>query len=251
VLNLAINARDAMAEGGSVAISTSGVTLLDDENGLAPGAYITLEVTDDGAGMTPEIISRAFDPFFTTKPPGQGTGLGLAQVYGVARQCGGDARIRSEPGKGTAVTLWLRCAAEARTAAEHDDARPPASPKAGKVLLIDDDPDVRNTVRELLIEMGYDVQTANSGKAGIEMLDAAQPDLVIVDFAMPEMNGAEVAKIIHHSRPALPILFVSGHADTSALQDAVGNAPLLRKPFRPADLATAMEETLRLASAQD
>jgi signal transduction histidine kinase len=251
VLNLAINARDAMGEAGSVAVSTAGVTLTDDEDGLPPGAYITLEVADDGAGMAPEVITRAFDPFFTTKPAGQGTGLGLAQVYGVARQCGGDARIRSEPGKGTAVTLWLRCAAEARAAAEHDPARPAASPKAGKVLLIDDDPDVRNTVRELLTEMGYDVQTANSGKAGLDMLDRVQPDLVIVDFAMPEMNGAEVARIIHRSRPALPILFVSGHADTVALQDAVGNAPLLRKPFRPADLATAMEETLRLASARD
>jgi CheY-like chemotaxis protein/two-component sensor histidine kinase len=251
VLNLAINARDAMAEAGSVTVSTGGVTLTNDDDGLPPGAYITLRVTDDGAGMAPEIITRAFDPFFTTKPPGQGTGLGLAQVYGVARQCGGDARIHSEPGKGTTVTLWLRCAAEARTAAEQDSAHPVATPKAGKVLLIDDDPDVRNTVRELLTEMGYDVQTANSGRAGLDMLDSAQPDLVIVDFAMPEMNGAEVARIIHRSRPALPILFVSGHADTVALQDAVGNAPLLRKPFRPSDLATAMEETRRLASARE
>ncbi len=251
VLNLTINARDAMAEAGSVTVSTGGVTLTNDDDGLPPGAYITLQVTDDGAGMAPEIITRAFDPFFTTKPPGQGTGLGLAQVYGVARQCGGDARIHSEPGKGTTVTLWLRCAAEARTAAEQDSAHPVATPKAGKVLLIDDDPDVRNTVRELLTEMGYDVQTANSGRAGLDMLDSAQPDLVIVDFAMPEMNGAEVARIIHRSRPALPILFVSGHADTVALQDAVGNAPLLRKPFRPSDLATAMEETRRLASARE
>ena len=247
VLNLAINARDAMESAGSVTISTGHVTLPDEDNGLPAGAYITLDVADDGTGMEPEVIARAFDPFFTTKPPGQGTGLGLAQVYGVARQCGGDARIRSEIGKGSSVTLWLRSASEVAVPGDYAHAAEIASAGAGKVLLIDDDPDVRETMRELLTEMGYDVQTADSGKAGLAMLEEAQPDLIIIDFAMPEMNGAEVAEAVHASWPALPILFVSGHADTLALEKAVGVAPFLRKPFRPADLAAAMREALGLA----
>jgi DNA-binding response OmpR family regulator len=247
VLNLAINARDAMSGPGSLTIATSRIALQDDESGLPHGAYITLDVSDDGSGMTPEVLARAFDPFFTTKPPGQGTGLGLAQVYGVAKQCGGDVRIRSEVGQGTAVTLWLRSASEAVTVADRLPLGEAPTAMAGKVLLIDDDPDVRDTLRELLMEMGYDVKTASSGKAGLAMLHEAQPDLLIVDFAMPEMNGAEVAKAVHENWPALPILFVSGHADTVALEEAVGVAPFLRKPFRPADLATAMQEALRLA----
>jgi DNA-binding response OmpR family regulator len=249
VLNLAINARDAMESGGSVTISTSRATLLHEDSGLPAGAYITLDVADDGSGMAADVIARAFDPFFTTKPPGQGTGLGLAQVYGVARQCGGDARIRSEIGKGSSVTLWLLWASEVSISGDHGRSAEITATGAGKVLLIDDDPDVRDTVRELLTEMGYDVRTADSGKAGLAMLEALQPDLIIIDFAMPEMNGAEVAQAVHASWPALPMLFVSGHADTLALEKAVGVAPFLRKPFRPADLAAAMRDALRLAPA--
>jgi CheY-like chemotaxis protein len=117
----------------------------------------------------------------------------------------------------------------------------------GQILLIDDDADVRNTIQELLTELGYAVRAAESGRMGLTLLAEERPDLVIVDFAMPEMTGAEVAKAIHDSWPALPILFVSGHADTSALETAVGKAPFLRKPFRPADLAMAVQEAMEKA----
>ncbi len=249
VLNLAINARDAMQEGGAVTISTECVTLDAEENGLPAGSYLTVEVADEGGGMSPDVIALAFDPFFTTKPPGKGTGLGLAQVYGVARQCGGDARIESEHGKGTRVTLWLRSAAASDLVSDNSRAQDETPLRSGNILLIDDDVDVRNTVRELLSEMGYEVRAAESGQTGLTMLAKQQPSLVIVDFAMPEMNGAEVAKAIHEQWPALPILFVSGHADTSALETAVGGAPFLRKPFRPADLASAVREALQMGQA--
>jgi DNA-binding response OmpR family regulator len=246
VLNLAINARDAIDNGskGAVAIATGRHALTTEDEGLPPGEYVTVEVSDNGSGMAPEVIARAFDPFFTTKPPGKGTGLGLAQVYGVARQCGGDARIDSEPGKGTAVTLWLRAAQEGDIIAEQSILPTKLAVTAGRILLIDDDSDVRGTVRELLEELGYEVHAAESGKAGLTMLPEIGPDLLIVDFAMPDMNGADVARIIHEGWPSLPILFVSGHADTMALEHAVGDAPFLRKPFRPGDLAMAVQQAL-------
>jgi CheY-like chemotaxis protein len=248
VLNLAINARDAMPDGGTVTISTVRHMLAEEDGGLPAGPYLIVEVADTGSGMSPDVIARAFDPFFTTKPPGKGTGLGLAQVYGVARQCGGDVRIASETGKGTRVTLWLRCASDGEAVGEAGQTQTKDIDTAGHVLLIDDDADVRNTIQELLAELGYDVRAAESGKIGLAMLIERQPDLVIVDFAMPEMTGAEVARAIHQRWPALPILFVSGHADTSALETAVGGAPFLRKPFRPSDLAMAVQEAIEGAS---
>ena len=248
VLNLAINARDALGDGtpGEVTISTARVSIADDaEEGLGTGEYVTVEVADNGPGMPPEVISRAFDPFFTTKPPGKGTGLGLAQVYGVARQCGGDARIVSAFGEGTRVTLWLRAVRETEMAAERGGS-PVAEPagQAARILLIDDDADVRGTIGELLEELGYQVHSAESGRAGLAMLPEVGPDLLIVDFAMPEMNGADVARFVHARWPDLPILFVSGHADTLALEQAVGTAPCLRKPVRPGDLAMAVQQAL-------
>jgi DNA-binding response OmpR family regulator len=248
VLNLAINARDAMPDGGTVTISTVRHMLEAEDGGLPAGPYLIVEVADTGSGMSPDVIARAFDPFFTTKPPGKGTGLGLAQVYGVARQCGGDVRIASEAGKGTRVTLWLRCASDGEAVGEAGQTQAKDIDTAGHVLLIDDDADVRNTIQELLAELGYNVRAAESGKIGLAMLIERQPDLVIVDFAMPEMTGAEVARAIHQRWPALPILFVSGHADTSALETAVGGAPFLRKPFRPSDLAMAVQEAIEGAS---
>jgi signal transduction histidine kinase len=244
VLNLAINARDAMPDNGRVTISTARIALEADDGALPPGSYLTVEVADTGSGMSPDVISRAFDPFFTTKPPGKGTGLGLAQVYGVARQCGGEVRIQSEVGVGTKVTLWLRCAEGVLMPGETAATPAKVPSNAGRVLLIDDDTDVRETIQELLTELGYAVRAAESGKTGLALLAEERPDLVIVDFAMPEMTGAEVARAIHESWPALPILFVSGHADTSALETAVGGAPFLRKPFRPADLALAVQDAI-------
>ena len=239
ILNLAINARDAMPDGGPLTISTERVELTAPEDDLLPGPYIAVSVADTGHGMTAEVMAKAFEPFFTTKVAGKGTGLGLAQVYGIAKQCGGAARIVSQPGKGSIVTIWLRCVEAG--AQVNNEARVKVSESAcGEVLLIDDDPDVRNVLHEMLENLGYTVNSAENADVGLKLLEQTNPDVVILDFAMPDLNGAEAAKIIRSRRQALPILFVSGYADTQVLGEAVGEVPILHKPFSRAEFAAAV-----------
>ena len=236
VLNLVINARDAMPEGGTITVSTRLA-----KNGKE---HIEIAVADTGVGMRPEVARRAFDPFFTTKPAGKGTGLGLSQVYGVARQLGGDASLSSELGVGTTVTISLPLAT---AEALHDHALAAAETLARhseKLLVVDDDADVRELVSTFLSELGYVVRQAESGVAALAQLSTFEPDLLIVDFAMPGMDGAEFAAQALRRKADRPILFLSGFADSRALEAAVGRAPLLRKPFRPADLATAVHSIL-------
>lgn len=234
ILNLSINARDAMPSGGILTITTA----------LAADDSVTISVTDTGLGMTPEVAARAFDPFFTTKPAGKGTGLGLSQVYGIIRQSGGDVTLRSELGKGTTVMLRLP-QADARAAIQRqNDADLLKSRRSEKLLIIDDDADVREIVSGVLSELGYDVRTASLPDEGLAILCEFEPDLLILDFAMPGTNGAETATLARRQRPGLRILFLSGFADTLALEAAVGSAPLLRKPFRPVELAAAVQSAL-------
>lgn len=240
ILNLAINSRDAMPEGGTLTIATRRLELAEPDGDLLAGSYVTVSVEDTGEGMTPEVMGKAFDPFFTTKAAGKGTGLGLAQVYGISRQCGGAARIRSETGQGTNVTLWLRCIDASALPIDDPATSEMCNSASGEILLIDDDADVRNTLHELLAELGYRVNAAESADAGLKILEQTNPDIVILDFAMPEVNGAEAAKAIRSKRHALPILFVSGYADTVALGEAVGDAPILHKPFTRAEFAAAV-----------
>ena len=240
ILNLAINARDAMHDGGTLTISTQRHALTAPDADLSPGNYITVSVSDTGEGMTSDVMGRAFDPFFTTKAAGKGTGLGLAQVYGISRQCGGTVRILSQPGAGTSVTVWLRSAEANARLADQEAVAPVGEIASGEILLIDDDPDVRNTLHELLAELGYTVNAAENAAAGLKLLERTNPDIVILDFAMPDVNGAEAAKAIRIKHRALPILFVSGYADTVALSDAVGDAPILHKPFSRAEFAAAV-----------
>ena len=248
ILNLAINARDAMPDGGTLTISTERLDLTEPEGDLAAGSYVAIRVADTGLGMTPEVQAKAFDPFFTTKSSGRGTGLGLAQVYGFSKQCGGTARIVSQPGQGTVITLWLEHTSIGETRAV-DGARTEILAEAsGRVLLIDDDPDVRNTLSELLLDLGYSVTTAESARVGLGLLEQTDPEIVILDFAMPEMNGAEAARLIVTQRRDLPILFVSGYPDTAALSSAVGEAPILHKPFTRAELAAAVARAKRRAT---
>ncbi|CAN5419349.1 hypothetical protein BH09PSE6_BH09PSE6_28080 [soil metagenome] len=241
VLNLALNARDAMADGGHVVLSSqvSRTQLPDHE---AEADFVVVTLADDGHGMTPEVQAQAIEPFFTTKERGKGTGLGLAQVYGFVRQCRGDLRIHSEVGHGSRIELWLPLAAPAPMQAVA--ARPDVGtatgirPGAGEpdcatrrlLLVIDDDDNVRAVLVDALQAAGFDVIEASNGAEGLEQLSWHRPHAAIIDFIMPGLNGAEVARRAQQRMPGLPVIFVSGYYDTLALDGIVG-ARVLRKPF--------------------
>jgi PAS domain S-box-containing protein len=246
VLNLAINARDAMPGGGVLSFATRQVEVSGDPE-LEDGRYIELCISDTGVGMPEEVRERAFEPFFTTKEVGKGTGLGLSMVYGMARQSGGIARIDSEPGKGTAVSLYFREAPAVREqASRRDTDESDGAQEAGgaTILVIDDDPDVRAFIGESLAEQGYNVFQANDGRSGLSAYAAEQPDLVVLDFIMPGLSGADVASRILSKQPDQAILFVSGYSETDSIRRIAPNAPLLTKPFRAEALARAVRGAL-------
>ncbi|HLY80118.1 MAG TPA: response regulator [Caulobacteraceae bacterium] len=243
VMNLAVNARDAMPGGGRLTLRTRVVSLQRDAV-LSPGRYVELQVIDTGEGMPLHIVHRAFDPFFTTKALGKGTGLGLAQVYGVARQAGGDARIASASGRGTTVTLLFR---EAGTAPEPAEAATRPAPKLGSatVLLVDDDDAVRGVVRGGLEMRGFKVLDADSGEAALRLAASETPQIAVVDYAMPGMDGAQTAEQLRRMLPNLPIILASGHADTAAVERVLGgSATVMRKPFDINALSDAVTRIL-------
>ena len=256
LLNLAVNARDAMPEGGQLTISTQRLTMQSandlDLLQLPLRDYVEIRVTDTGVGMTETVRARAMEPFFTTKPVGMGTGLGLAQVYGVTHECGGTLLIESEPGRGTTVRLLLPPAILPQLAApaEAGQARVSVLQASGdrdtSVLVVDDDRQVRRFVAESLRGMGYKVTDVDSGAAALTLLGESQHrfDLLVADFAMPGMNGAQLASMAKQKRPDLRVLMVSGYADTAVIDAALGQAQLLRKPFDLAELGAAVAEVL-------
>ena len=246
ILNLAINARDAMPTGGVLTFESRPVEIRDEAD-LDDGEYIELTISDTGTGMPPAVAERAFEPFFTTKEVGKGTGLGLSMVYGMARQSGGTARVESAPGKGTTIKLLFRKAEEAVreapiSAEEPVSAKVPMAPLS--VLVIDDDPDVRGFVVATLEEQGYRVREASNGRDGLASMDQEVPDLVVLDFIMPGLSGADVARQILDKRPDQPILFVSGYSETEAVKRTAPDAPLLAKPFRAETLQKAVRGAL-------
>ena len=253
LLNLCINARDAMPDGGKLTIETANCCL-DDRTArgrdLPPGQYVSLCVSDNGTGMAPDVIARAFDPFFTTKPIGQGTGLGLSMVYGFARQSGGQVRIHSEVGQGTTVCLFLpRHAGEAEAAdvpAELSDA-----PRAGHgetVLVVDDEPTVRMLVTEVLEDLGYTAIEAADGAAGLRVLQSdARIDLLVTDVGLPGgMNGRQVADAARVARPGLKVLFITGYAENAVLSHGHLDPGMhvLIKPFAMESLASRIKELI-------
>ncbi|MDQ3078247.1 MAG: PAS domain-containing protein [Pseudomonadota bacterium] len=249
VLNLAINARDAMPDGGTLHFETRKVRVAGDPE-MDDGDYIELAIRDTGTGMPPEVAARAFEPFFTTKEVGKGTGLGLSMVYGVARQSGGTARIESAPGEGTSVKLYFRRAEGGDEAGDSGEAAGGVTPRdsgAASVLVIDDDPDVRGFIADSLAEYGHRVHQAADGEAGLELFREERPDLVVLDFVMPGLSGADVARQILAEMPGQPILFVSGYSETEAIHRVAPAAPLLVKPFR----ADALDAAIRDALAAD
>ena len=248
VLNLAINARDAMPNGGILKFATRIVDVPGDPE-LERGRYVELTISDTGHGMPAEVAERAFEPFFTTKEVGKGTGLGLSMVYGMARQSGGTARIESAPGEGTAVKLYFRAAdSEAGAAAAlatQDAPQADAEPGPASILVIDDDPDVREFIVATLEEQGYRVSQAPDGEQGLREIARERPDLVVLDFIMPGLSGAEVANLILAEKADQPILFVSGYSETEAVKRIAPSTPLLAKPFR----ADALDKAVRAAIA--
>jgi signal transduction histidine kinase/ActR/RegA family two-component response regulator len=255
ILNLAINARDAMGAGGGgpgggraggrLTISTRIRKIGAGDPELAAGDYVELRVGDTGPGMAPDVAERAFDPFFTTKGVGKGTGLGLSQVYGVARQAGGVARLETTPGAGSTVALFLRCSEEtacAEVSKAPDSKRAVAAPRPDlRVMIVDDEPQVRSLACDALDLLGYRAIGAESGAAALKILQREAPDVVVMDYAMPGMSGAEAATQARRLMPGLPIIFASGYADTAAVEAAVGGgAVILRKPFNMEELARAV-----------
>lgn len=246
ILNLAINARDAMPDSGRIRICTS-LSFVDADPDLSPGEYVELSVSDTGIGMAAEIAERAFDPFFTTKGPGKGTGLGLSMVYGVARQSGGIARIRSNPGEGTTVSLFLRRVQPAISGEEGGAAEKVALPvvqRLATILVVDDDADVRSFLAEGLAASGHRVRQAEGGAEALDLLQREMFDLLLLDFAMPGLNGADVAAAALRLRPGQEIIFVTGYSESSTIEHAAPNATLLRKPVAIDALNEAVQEHL-------
>ena len=247
LLNLVINARDAMPSGGRVTIRTDGYTATDADPDLLPGRYLRLSVTDEGVGMTPEVVQRAFEPFFTTKPAGQGTGLGLSQVYGFARQAGGAARVDSQPGAGTTVSVFLPQADRAPGAGRNASAIPQAGKALppSRILVVDDDDTVRQAATAWLEVMGQTPIEAADGLAALDLAKVVPPDLALLDFVMPGMNGAEVARRLRERIPGLKVIFVTGYASADELDPILGpDAVVLRKPYSYDDLYLAVADAL-------
>jgi len=242
ILNLAINARDAMPNGGALTITTS-IRAADDAT-LAAGSYGVIQVADTGTGIPRHLISKIFDPFFTTKPIGKGTGLGLSQVFGIARQSGGAVQIDSDEGAGARFTIWLPLAAASSPAEAGPIDASHVQRGQGRILVIDDDTGVRRFIVECLEMLGYQVSQAAGGREGLASLASDMPDLLIVDYAMPGMNGVEVVQMARDQSPALPIILATGYADMEAVDKVIGLGGVLRKPFRINDLQAAVQNAL-------
>ena len=253
LLNLCINARDAMPDGGRLTIETANAPVNERgarERDMQPGQYVLLSVTDTGTGMPPDVLARAFDPFYTTKPTGQGTGLGLSMVYGFAKQSEGQVQLVSEPGRGTSVLLYLP---RYRGEMEDDDepAEPAIVPHAGPgetVLVVDDEPTVRMLVTDVLADLGYAAIEAADAASGLKVLQSdVRIDLLITDVGLPGgLNGRQMADAGRERRPGLKVLFITGYAEAAALSHGrlLPGMHVLGKPFAIEKLAARIKDII-------
>lgn len=245
LLNLVVNARDAMPDGGKLVISTENVDLARGEIGhLAPGPYVKVSVTDSGTGMAPEVMQRAFEPFFTTKEVGKGTGLGLSQVYGFITQSGGEVQVRSEPGLGTTVSMLLPAgehATEGDGSTRHEEHNPPP---VDTVLVVDDEPDLLDVAGELFRSLGYEVLTAADAAQALRILGQRNDiGILFSDVVMPGgMSGIELARQARARRPVLRVLLASGYplAALQAAHSDLAEFELMSKPYRMGDLVARL-----------
>jgi PAS domain S-box-containing protein len=253
ILNLALNARDAMPDGGDLAIDVSEAELDDDyaktRPDVQPGRYVLVSVTDSGAGMSREVRERAFEPFFTTKPVGAGTGLGLSMIYGFAKQSGGHADIYSEENFGTTVRLYLPLSSDADEADRGVEHRlgMPLTARGELVLVVEDDPRVRRVTVARLEQLGYRILEAENGPQAVNVL-ARHPDvdLLFTDIIMPGgMTGADLAREVRITNPGLRVLFTSGYAEPEVLkQGRVKESEWIKKPYTAANLARKLRDVL-------
>jgi CheY-like chemotaxis protein/anti-sigma regulatory factor (Ser/Thr protein kinase) len=250
LLNLAVNARDAMPDGGVINVSARDATV-DGSNvsGTAPGRYVRLSVRDTGEGMDEATLARATEPFFTTKSDGKGTGLGLPMVHSLAQQSGGQLVLESRKDAGTTATLWLRADRQgaARTSeAVHPDAGDRDAPRPLVALAVDDDSLVLLNIVAMLEDLGHTVHEAHSGREALDILRDTPVDLVITDQAMPRMSGVQLVRTIAEEWPHLPTILVSGYAELPS--EAYSGINRLAKPFRQDQLAQAIADALRTAT---
>jgi len=251
IMNLAVNARDAMPQGGKLTIETANVeldeTYAEQHVAVKPGRFVMLSVTDTGTGMDPAIKEHLFEPFFTTKEKGKGTGLGLATVYGIVKQSGGNVWVYSEPGQGTAFKVYLprvdAPVAEVR--------RRPASVSAtGRetVLIVEDEDAVRRLAERILRSAGYKVLAAASGGDALLQCEKhdAPIDLLLTDVVMPQMSGRALAERLAKSRPALKVLYMSGYTDNAIVHHGVlePGTHFIGKPFAADELRRKAREAL-------
>lgn len=243
VLNLAVNARDAMPEGGVLRLSVNAATVgAQNPAQLKAGRYLQLSVSDTGVGMDGATLARAVEPFFSTKGIGKGTGLGLSMVHGLAAQLGGAVTLRSTPGIGTNVELWLPEGEGREPISADADVEPQQLAGRGTVLLVDDEELIRLSTADMLSELGYRVLEACSAEEALALLNQGhRPDIVITDHLMPGMSGTDFARMLQRDRPSTRVLLVSGYADSEAIP---ADLPRLTKPFRNAELAASLAELI-------
>jgi two-component system, cell cycle sensor histidine kinase and response regulator CckA len=258
LLNLAINARDAMPAGGRLTVETRPVELDPEVPGapprfvVRPGGYLLLTFRDTGEGMDADTLGHLFEPFFTTKPVGKGTGLGLATVYGIVKQSDGYVWASSEPGKGATFSVYLPIVHELVPTPATD--RPPARAAAGEVILVvEDEPAVLTMTARVLRDGGYQVLEAPNGRVALDMLarDGGRLDLLVTDIAMPALNGLELAARLRRQYPRLPVVFMSGHLDDEVVhRDQLGpDSAFLAKPFPPEALTACARSLLDRVAA--
>jgi CheY-like chemotaxis protein len=249
LVNLAINARDAMPDGGTLTIDTENVEVdaayAGGRPGLDLGRYVRLRVSDDGVGMDRSVAARVFEPFFTTKPKGQGTGLGLATVYGIVTQTGGDVRLYSEPGVGTTFSILLPTTDAAVPEQTRQPVRPPRAGGGETILVVDDEPAVLEVTRRILADHDYDVLPANGGPEALRIAEDHDGEiaLLVTDVVMPDMLGKEVAERVRAGRPQISVLYMSGYAQAVVEPGADAEA-IIDKPFSAATLLGRVRETL-------
>jgi signal transduction histidine kinase/CheY-like chemotaxis protein len=253
LLNIAVNARDAMPNGGAFRITARNTRCAGEAaSGGLSGDFVAITLSDTGAGMPAEVSERAFEPYFTTKEAGLGSGLGLSQVYGFALQSGGTAVIASEPGKGTAITLFLPRAGAAPAAPFAAAANGSPASVSARILLVEDNREVAEAAQELLRDMGFETRWAQDGKEALTLIEGGLSiDLVLSDVVMPGgVSGLDLARTVREQRPDLPILLGTGYSGYASQVVGEGFA-LIEKPYRPAVLAAALRSALesRLPSA--